>query len=136
LEYTEGSPGVHRRVDVREVPFVGRNLAIGIHIPFTSQQIQLLLRKGGINNGERDAMESSVPCSKERVFPSEAWSGRGADRQGGDSLVWHRQDILYVHVFPFLIGGHSAAELTHSREDTRTLFLIHFRFGGGGGCAG
>ena len=37
LEYAPGGPGVHRRIDVAEGPFVGRQLAVGVHVPLARQ---------------------------------------------------------------------------------------------------
>ena len=39
FEHPKDGPGVHRRIDVPEIPFIGRKLSIGVHIPFTSQQV-------------------------------------------------------------------------------------------------
>ena len=36
-----GGPGVHRRVHVAEVPLVGRELAVRVHVPLAQQQQQL-----------------------------------------------------------------------------------------------
>ncbi len=38
-----GRPGVDGRVDVAEGPLVGRDLAVGVHVPFPEEQHELLL---------------------------------------------------------------------------------------------
>ena len=34
LEYAPGGPGMDRRIHIAKLPFVGRQLAIGVHVPF------------------------------------------------------------------------------------------------------
>jgi hypothetical protein len=46
-------------------------------------------------------------------------------------FIRHGENIIDVHVFPFLPV--SCAQLGMSKL---TLFLFHFRSGGGGGCPG
>ena len=43
LEYAHGGPGVHRRIDVAERPFVGRQLAVRMHQPHLAEEQQLRL---------------------------------------------------------------------------------------------
>ena len=43
-----GGPGVDRRVDVGEVPLVGRELAVGVHVPLAEQQHELPLGQLGV----------------------------------------------------------------------------------------
>lgn len=62
-------PGMYGRIDVPEVPFIGRKLAVGLHVPLSRQQVELLFGECWINHGERNAVESRVPCSEERIFP-------------------------------------------------------------------
>src|SRR5580658_1769401 len=42
-------PGVNGRIHVAESPFIGRQLPIGMHVPFAEKQDQLLLRIVGIH---------------------------------------------------------------------------------------
>ena len=51
LEHAKRRPGVHRRIGVAEFPFVGRQLAVRMHVPFARQQQQLALGKLGIEMG-------------------------------------------------------------------------------------
>ena len=46
-------------------------------------------------------------------------------------LVGHGQNIIDVHVFPFL-----PVSFVPQTVKQLTLFLFHFRSGGGGGCPG
>ena len=64
------SPRVYGRIDVAKIPLVRRDLAIRLHVPFPSQQVELLLRECRINDSERNAMECSVQSSEEGIFPS------------------------------------------------------------------
>jgi len=52
---------VNGRVDVAEVPLVGGKRSIGLHVPLSSEEIELLLSEGGIDHGERNAVEGGVP---------------------------------------------------------------------------
>ncbi len=63
-------PGVHRRIDVAEVPLVGRHLAVGVHVPFAQQQHQLLLGELRIDQREGQAMERRVPGSSTTDTPT------------------------------------------------------------------
>ena len=47
-------PGVHRRIDVAESPFIGRQLAVRVHQPDLAEQQQLLLGEIGIDQRKRD----------------------------------------------------------------------------------
>lgn len=58
------------RVDIGEVPFICRDLPVRFHVPFTGEQVKLLLCKRRIDYGKRNAMESAVPCCEVRIFPS------------------------------------------------------------------
>lgn len=100
LEDTERRPGVNRRVDITEIPFVSvkgqsaltpspsghsrRKLAIRMAIPLAGEKIELLFGKVRIDHGEGDAVKASIPRSKEGVLPR----------------IWHRQDVIAVKVLP------------------------------------
>ena len=62
-------PGVDRRVNVAEGPFVGRQLAVGVHVPLTGHQNELLLGEVGIDQRQGDAVESQVPSRIPRILP-------------------------------------------------------------------
>ncbi len=76
-EHLERRPGLYRRVDVVERPLVGRERAVRVLEPFAMQQDQLVLGEGGVDVGERDAVEREVPRGEPRVLP----------------LVGHRHDV-------------------------------------------
>jgi len=46
-------------------------------------------------------------------------------------FIRHGKDIINVHVFPFLPVSYPPIQISQL-----TLFLFHFRSGGGGGCPG
>lgn len=79
-------PSVHRWVDIGKVPFIRRDLTIGLHVPLAGEQIELFLCKVRIDHGQWDTMESGIPRGEERVLP----------------LVRHGQNISDVQVTPFL----------------------------------
>ena len=85
-------PGVDRRVDVGEVPLVGRELAVRVHVPFPQQHQQLVLGEGRIDRGEGDHVEGRVPGGEPRVLP----------------LVGHRQDVAGEEVAPVGIAAAQA----------------------------
>src|SRR6266704_2183036 len=75
------------RIHVSESPFVGRKLAVGVHIPFAKEQSELFLGEVGIDLGQWDAMERQIPRSVPWIFP----------------LVGHRDDVGVVKIAPFVI---------------------------------
>ena len=66
---TPGGPGEHRRIDVGKVVFAGRNLAVGMHVPFAQQQNDLMFGKLGVEPGLGHEMERRVPGEKGRILP-------------------------------------------------------------------
>ena len=77
-------PGMHRRVDVAEFPFVGRQLTVRVHVPFARQQHELLLGEVRIDQRQGDAVKREVPGGVPRILP----------------LVRHRDDVGVVEVPP------------------------------------
>ena len=72
-----GGAGVDRRVDVGEVPLVGRELAVGVHVPLAQEQHELPLGPLGVEPCQRDAVEGDVPGGEPGVLPLvRARSGR------------------------------------------------------------
>src|SRR5271165_1144830 len=49
LVYPPGCPCVNRRVDIAERPFIGGNLAIGMHVPLAQHERKLLFGEVGID---------------------------------------------------------------------------------------
>ena len=77
-------PGGHGRVDVAEVPLVGGDLAVGMHVAGREQQLDLLLGEVDVDQRQRRAMERQVPGREPRILP----------------LVRHRDDVAREHVKP------------------------------------
>lgn len=65
-----------------------RQLAIRMAVPLSGEQVDLLLCKIRVHHGKRDAVESTVPSSKERVFPR----------------IRHGQDVINVQMFPLRVS--------------------------------
>src|SRR5438105_980958 len=51
-------PRVHRRINVAEIELVGRELAVGVHVPLAEHQNELLLREIRIDSGEWQHVKS------------------------------------------------------------------------------
>ena len=84
----DGGPGVDRRVDVAEVPLVGRDLAVGVHVPLAQHQLQLLLAEVRVDERQGEDVEGEVPGRVPGVFP----------------LVGHGDDVAVVHVVPVVVA--------------------------------
>ena len=84
-----GRAGVDRRIDVAEVPLVGRELAVGVHVPLAAEQDELPLGPLGVDPGQGDAVEGRVPGGEPGVLP----------------LVGHRQDVERREVAPARRSG-------------------------------
>ncbi len=93
LEDAQRRPGVHRRVDVAEGPFVGGQLAVGVHVPLARQQHQLLLGRGRIQPRQRQAVERKVPGRIPGILPG----------------VRHRDHVGVVEVEPVGVAAAPAA---------------------------
>ena len=94
---------MNRRVDVTEVPLICRNLTIWLHVPFASQEVQLLLGKSRIYDCQWNAMEGRIPSRKERVFPPQEYQTNFLEIKK-ELLVWHGQNVCNMHMPP-LLGG-------------------------------
>ncbi len=81
-------PRVHGRVDVAEVPLVGRQLTVGVQVTAVQEQLELLLGELDIDHGQGDRVEREVPRREPRVLP----------------LVGHRDDVLGDEVPPLLVA--------------------------------
>ena len=82
-------PADDRRIDVAEIPFVGRDLAVGMLVPFAHNDIELRLGKMRIDESERDAMKGQVPGRVPGKFPG----------------VGHRHHPLIVEMAPFRVAA-------------------------------
>ena len=90
-------PGVHRRVDVAEVPLVGRQLTARMQVLIGQHQAELLLGEIGVHQRQRKGVEREVPGREPRILP----------------LVRHRDDVGDVHVEPLPIADHPALPRPH-----------------------
>ena len=129
-----GGPGVHRRIDVAERPLVGRQLAVGMHVPFAQQQDELLLGELGIDQRQRHAVEGQVPGGVPGILPLvrhgddvgvvEVQSSRGC---GPCSALGRRrraagiavQPVAHVVMVELLRPEHAGEGLAHARSARR-----------------
>ena len=86
-------PGVHGRVDVTELPFVCRQLAVGVLAPLPAHEHELVLGELRVHVRDRDGVEGEVPGGEPGVLP----------------LVGHRDDVGEGEVRP---GGVARPRLT------------------------
>src|SRR5262249_11901017 len=61
LEDAQRAPGMHWLIDVAERPFVGRYLAIRVHVPLPRQQHELLFGELRVDQRQRDRVEGEIP---------------------------------------------------------------------------
>ena len=64
-----GGPGMDRRIDIGKGKFVGGNLAVGVHVPLTQEQHQLLLWRMSGRDGQTAACEMRDPRRQTRGIP-------------------------------------------------------------------
>ena len=83
----ERRPRVHRRVDVAEVPLVGRQLSVRMLIARLQHQRELMLGQVRIDARHADGVKREIPCRVPRVLP----------------LVRHRDDVVVEHVEPLAV---------------------------------
>src|SRR5437867_1372589 len=75
---------MHGRVDIGEGELVGRDLAVGMHVPLAEEEGQLLLCKMRVHLREGDHVEGQVPSRVPGILP----------------LIRHRDDVPVVEVRP------------------------------------
>ena len=63
-------PGVHRRIDIAEVPLIGRDLTAGVLISPDKQEVELLLGEIYVDGRQRDRVEGEVPSGKPLDIPT------------------------------------------------------------------
>src|ERR1700730_16228723 len=138
---TPGGPGVNRWIYIAKGPLVGRQLAVGVHIPFAEEEDELILGEVRIDDGEGHAVEGQIPGGIPRVFP---FVGHGNDVvviQLGPIFIpavpaffrWRRlgriagkpsEDVVVVELFG---PHHSRQGLTHYRASIFGNVLGHTR---------
>ena len=97
-EDPQRGPRVDGRVHVAEGPLVGRQLAVGVHVPLAAHQQELVLGELRIEVGDGDALEGQVPRREPRVLPG----------------VADRQHVGGVEVAPLVVAA-SVATLGRRR---------------------
>ena len=80
---------MHRRIDVAERPFIGGDLAVGVHVPLARQQQELFLRELRIDDGQRQCVEGEIPSGVPGILP----------------LVRHGNDVGVVQVRPLAVAA-------------------------------
>ncbi len=90
------------RVDVGEVPLVGRNLAVGVEVDLLQHQLDLVLGEIHIDEGQGGAVKRQIPGGEPRVLPA----------------VRHRDDVGGLEVLPLPIAAEQAA-LRRRKPDRR-----------------
>ena len=81
-------PGLDRRVDVAEVPLIGRDLPGRMQVKLLQQQIELLLGEIDVDRRQGDRVKGQIPGGEPRIFP----------------LVRHRDDMVADHVEPLAVA--------------------------------
>ena len=76
------------RIDITKIPFIGRKLAVWVHIIFPQNHRKLPFRKMRINPRQCYGMKGQVPSRKPRIFP----------------FVGHGQNIGSIKMFPTQIS--------------------------------
>ena len=84
LVHGQRRPRVHRRVDVAEVPLVGRQLPARVEVQLAQHQLELGLGVVDVDHRQRDRVERQIPRRVPRVLPR----------------VGHRDDVVVDHVEP------------------------------------
>src|SRR5262249_32638252 len=64
-----GGLAVDGRVDVAEVPLIGRNLAAGMEIQLVGHEPELVLREVEVDASQDYAMKRQVPGGEPRILP-------------------------------------------------------------------
>jgi len=80
-------PGLYRRVDIAEVPLIGRDLSGWMQIGLAEQQIELLLGEIDVYARQGYRVERQVSGGEPGIFP----------------LVRHRYDMVAQHVEPITV---------------------------------
>jgi len=62
-------PGLYRRVDIAEVPLIGRDLPGWMQVRLAQQQIELLLGEIGVDGRQRESVKGEVPRGEPGIFP-------------------------------------------------------------------
>ena len=69
LVHPPRGPGVDRRIDVAEIPLVGRELAVRVHVPLAAEQDELALGPLEVHPASGHAVKGRVPGREPGVLP-------------------------------------------------------------------
>ena len=83
------APRMNGRIDVAQMPFIGRDLTAGMHVPLAQKQDHLLFGEVCIQSCHRDHVKSQVPSGIPRVLP----------------LVGHRDHITIEQMPPIAVAS-------------------------------
>src|SRR5580692_5990139 len=83
-----GSPRMNGRIHIAKSPFVSRQLPVRMHVPLAEKKNELVLRKIGIDQRERDTVESEIPRGIPGILP----------------LIWHGHDVIVVQMRPIVVA--------------------------------
>ncbi len=101
-----------RRIDVAERPFVGRQLAVGMHVPLARHQQELFFGEVGVDERQGDAVKRQIPSRVPGILP----------------LVRHRNDIGVIQMAPFMIAPiepfRAAARVQPDRPSSQRLTIV------------
>ena len=109
LEHAQSRPGVHRRVHVAEGPLVRGDLSVGVHVPLTQHEDQLLLGERRVHVGQRHAVEGQVPRGVPGVLPR----------------VGHRDHVSVVEVAPPTVAAVPACQRRRRAGGIAVEPLLH-----------
>ena len=89
LVHQQRRPGVHRRVDVAEVPLIGGKLPVRVEVQLPQHQLQLILGDVDVDHAQRHGVEGEVPRRVPRVLP----------------CVRHGDHVVVDHVEPAAVAA-------------------------------
>ncbi|MNK95739.1 hypothetical protein D3C87_1159880 [compost metagenome] len=81
-------PGMHGRIHIAEVPFIGGKLAIGVQVVIAQHQIELLLGEVRVDDAQWNHVKRQIPGGIPGVLP----------------FIRHRDDVVVEHVGPFAVA--------------------------------
>ena len=106
-----GGPSMYRRIDIAKGPFIGRQLAVGVHIPFAGHQFELAFGEIGVDQHQGQAVKGQIPGGEPGVFP----------------LVGHGDDIGIIEMQPLAVT--SLPAFRRRGGGNAPLFFYDWRFG-------
>ncbi len=95
-------PGMDGRIDVAEVPLVGRQLAVRVQVQIAQHQVELALGEVRVDHAQGNRVEGEVPGRVPGVLPG----------------VGHRDDVVVEEVHPVAVADAARARGRRERVDT------------------